>query len=95
MTLILRPIEDSETVTELIGTGADLNIVPKLIWGNEKGMQDFQTKQIQHYRSRAAGEYGAVVDNIKWPISYSATDTSSIFYALSFLFFLDLLLHNR
>ena len=58
MTLILRPIEDSETVTELIGTGTDLNIVPKLIWGNEKGMQDFQTKQIQHYRSRAAGEYG-------------------------------------
>ena len=55
MKLILRPIEDSETITELMGTGADLNDLPKLIWENDKGIQDFMIKQIQHYRSRATG----------------------------------------
>lgn len=55
MKLILRPIEDSETITELIGTGADLNGLPKLIWENDKGIQDFLIKQMQHYRSKATG----------------------------------------
>ena len=55
MKLILRPIEDSETITELMGTGADLNDLPKLIWENDKGIKDFLIKQIQHYRSRATG----------------------------------------
>ena len=56
MTLILRPIEDSETITELLGTGADLDSLPRLIWENDRGIQEFLIKQIQYYRSKAAGE---------------------------------------
>lgn len=52
--LIVRPISDKETVTELVGNTIDIVTLPTLVVDNGKGLEDLQSKYLQHYRSKAA-----------------------------------------
>ena len=53
--LILRPVADAITITELMGPGTDVNSLPTLIWNQDSGIREFVIKQTLHYRNKAGG----------------------------------------